>query len=288
VNERDRLFLREYAMYAGRNHTVAAVALFQAGRDAEGTAGIVEGLVRHQGSSDAKDTARRLNTAAAVQTVVVGRLMAELVATIEDVAALGWAIRERNHGLLERYLKSSVGEAVEFLDLTLLDPPADLTTMLRLPTVSTLESRLGIEPPQLVGEQCVALETSLRELGRAYRDVGSPVAPAENGGEPDDQIHVLLAIGEPEGGRKKVRGLLPEALNKLKHRFVLVAAISELGRLPGAPVRYAHIGRDPRTVDALFKRIVYVESVGVQLAELLRRIADAGLDDPVHFSGPAG
>jgi hypothetical protein len=282
VDERDRRFLNEYIGFSGLNHVVAAVALFRAGAGADATASRVEELVRHQSSDEATETARRLNTGARVQSIVVGRLLAELIAAIEDVAAFAWAIRERDRGLLTRFIKSSVGEAAQFLDLALHEPPADLAELLRLPPIPLVESRMGLQPPGLVGKQYRALELSLRELGRAYRDVGSRVAVTSASGSSDDQIHVLLDIGDaapdlPEG---KVRGVLPEALNKLKHRFMLVADVVELGRLPGPTVRYAHIGRDPKTVNALFDRVVYVASIGIQLAVLMKLLADAGLDDP--------
>lgn len=97
-----------------------------------------------------------------------------------------------------------------------------------------------------------------------------------------DQVHVVLdlldATAAP-GAASPRGGVLPASYNKLKHRFALIEDIDLFGSLPGEPILYAYLGRDPATVGALVERIHYVPRLGLEIATLIAMLADAGIDE---------
>jgi hypothetical protein len=281
MRARDRRFLQEFVQFSGMNHLVAGVALFRAGQDADATAAKLHELTDKVDPDGALARATELRTGVRVQSVLIGRLIAELAAAIEDVAALGWAIRFRRKGLFATYLRSSVGDAAAFLDLALADPAPTLGNLLRLPQLAEVESNLGPEAYAAIAHDYDVLPRALAELALAYRGSSVPVAATGSGAAPADQVHVVLdlldAIRAPEAGSPQ-RGVLPASYNKLKHRFTLIEDIDLFGSLPGEPILYAHLGRDPAAVGALVERIHYVARLGLEIATLIAMLADAGID----------
>lgn len=277
MDERDRHFLQEYAQFSGLNHIVTADALVGAGVRADETAARLHLAVSPMPVDAAIDAARNLNTGARVQSILVGRLVAELASAIEDVAALGWAIRERRKGLLATFLKSSVGDAATFLDLATSSPVADITELLRWPAVDKLAAAVGEAHREAISQSYALLPVALAGLGRAYRDPGIDIRRTSADPGKPDCIHVLLALVSHNGPEKR-KGVLPDAFNKLKHRFVVIEDIVALGQLPGPALRYAELGRRPELVAALQDRINHVARVGLEMAAIQSVLADSGLD----------
>lgn len=281
MNARDRRFLQEFVQFSGMNHLVAAVALFRAGMDAEATAAKLHELTDKVDADGALARAIELRTGVRVQSVLIGRLVAELIAAIEDVAALGWAVRLRRKGLFATYLRSSVGDAASFLDLARVDPAPTLEKLLRVPPLAEVEENVEPDTYTAIAQDYDVLPRALAELGIAYRGPGGPVAATGPGAAASDQVHVVLdlidATGVPGVG-SSARGVLPATYNKLKHRFTLIEDIDLFGSLPGEPILYAHLGRDPATVGALVERIHYVARLGLEIATLIAMLVDAGID----------
>ena len=281
MKARDRQFLQEFIQFSGMNHLVAAVALFRAGVHADATAAKVHELTDKVDADGALARAIELRTGVRVQSVLIGRLVAELTATIEDVAALGWAVRLRRKGLFASYLHSSVGDAASFLDLACGNPAPTLEGLLRLPPLAELEAHLAPDAYAAITHDQEMLPRALGQLGIAYRESGVPVAVTGSGAAVPDQVHVVLdlldATAAPDAASPRV-GVLPASYNKLKHRFALIEDIDLFGSLPGEPILYAHLGRDPATVGALVERIHFVARLGLEIAILIAMIADAGID----------
>lgn len=282
MKPRDRRFLQEFIQFSGMNHIVAAVALFRAGVDADATAARLHELTDRTDAGGALARAAELRTGVRVQSILIGRLIGELTAAIEDVAALGWAVRFRRKGLFATYLLSSVGDAASFLDLARVDPAPSLEELLRLPPVSEVESSLPPDVSAAMAHDYAVLPRAFAELANAYRGSGVPIAATGTGAAPADQVHVVLdlltgPVASPGGAPE--RGVLPASYNKLKHRFMLVEDIDLFGSLPGEPILYAHLGRDPTTVGALVDRIHYVARLGLEVATMAAMLADAGIDE---------
>jgi hypothetical protein len=147
--------------------------------------------------------------------------------------------------------------------------------------LAEIETNLGPNAYAAIAHDYDVLPRALAELTSAYRGSSVPVAATGSGGAPADQVHVVLdlldAIRAPEAGSPQ-RGVVPASYNKLKHRFTLIEDIDPFGSVPGEPILYAHLGRDPATVGALVDRIHYVARVGLEIATLIAMLADAGID----------
>lgn len=282
MKARDRRFLQEFIQFSGMNHLVAAVALFRAGVDADATAARLHELTDRIDAGGALARAAELRTGVRVQSVLIGRLIGELTAAIEDVAALGWAVRLRRKGLFATYLRSSVGDAASFLDLARADPAPSLEELLRLPQLAEVEAALQPDVYAAMAQDYAVLPRAFADLANAYRGSGVPVAATGSGAAAVDQVHVVLDLLEAtaaSSGGVPGRGVLPASYNKLKHRFMLVEDIDLFGSLPGEPILYAHLGRDPATVGALVDRIHYVARLGLEVATMAAMLADAGIDE---------
>lgn len=281
MKARDRRFLQEFRQFSGMNHLVAAVALFRAGVDADATAAKLHEITDKVDTDRALARAIEFRTGVRVQSVLIGRLIAELTAAIEDVAALGWAVRFRRKGLFATYLRSSVGDAASFLDLARATPHPTLERLLRLPPLTEVEENLEPDVYAAIAHAYDLLPRALGQLGHAYRGSGFPVAATGSDAAASDQVHVVLdlldATSAPDVG-SQLGGVLPASYNKLKHRFALIEDIDLFGSLPGEPVLYAHLGRDPATVGALVERIHYVARLGLEIATLIAMLVDAGID----------
>ena len=112
IRERDRIFLNEYVQFGFMHHVIAAEALRSAYEHADGVATRMREHVERTDRASAAEIASRMNDGARVQTVVVARLLSELAAAIEDLAALMHAVRHRDRGgILAEYLEADVSAA---------------------------------------------------------------------------------------------------------------------------------------------------------------------------------
>jgi hypothetical protein len=93
---------------------------------------------------------------------------------------------------------------------------------------------------------------------------GVPVSPEDL--EPD-RLALILGIGDAEATGP--RGLLFQAHNKIKHRFMVIEDIATVGATPGDPVRLGHLPRDQAIVMRLVDNIAQVALSTGELAALL-------------------
>ena len=245
MNPRDREFLSNYVRFSGLNHVITAVALYRAGVEADDTAIRLIQEVDLLDLEEASASARHLNQGARVQTVVIGRLLAEFVATIEDVAALAWAVRERERGLFARYLHSSVGEAVMLLDRACGVPRPTLEELLRFPAISDVKSRLPMVASAAIERDYATMPDTFAQMGNAYRqrEFGMEVPAGQVGRPSDDRLHVVLELLDDPNEGSQSKGTIVEAYNKLKHRFTVMETGDQFG--PGSGTRTSAATRGP-------------------------------------------
>jgi hypothetical protein len=97
------------------------------------------------------------------------------------------------------------------------------------------------------------------------------VSPGDLG---PDRLALILGIGD--AGATGLRGLLFQAHNKIKHRFMVIEDIETVGATPGDPVRFGHLPRNPAMVMRLGDNIAQVALSTGELAALLLMLDQAG------------
>lgn len=267
--ERDRVFLNEYVQFGLMHHVVAAEALRSAYERAEDTAAAMHEQIDRTDAATARATAIRRNDGARVQTIVVARLVSELVAAIEDLGALMHAIRHRGRrGILVEYLESQVASVGDMLDLLIEHGGGEWPALLNLPD---LESAAGIEDDVVssLRHDYENLGRHLQSVGIMYRDTGQPGVKTTAIEVPPDQVAIILAIGDGKGEDvPRKGGVLAQAHNKIKHRFAVAEDI-RLYREAGGPVTFGHYPRDPTHVRQLVANVTQVALLGAELCALV-------------------
>ena len=271
LTDRDRTFLHEYVQFGHLHHVVVAEALRSAYERADVTATAMREQVERTDRATAEAGARRLNDGARVQTVVVARLLSEYAAAIEDLGALIHAIRQRaRRGVMVEYLETQVQGAADTLDLLIARRGEGLAPLLTLPRLDTFADR--VDPVALEGlrHDYEFLAAHFAQIAGQYRDPGPQGVATDVVGVPEDHAAIVLGLvdqGEDTPDRRG--GLLAQAHNKIKHRFMVIEDIAALGVVAGGNVLYTHYPRDPRAVRGLVHNITQVALAGAELAALM-------------------
>jgi hypothetical protein len=117
--EKDAVFLRDYIEFGYLNHFVTALALVEGARNARQLGVMSHEQLEFMTHDDAVRQEQSLRTGGRVQGIMVSRLFAEYVSTIEDFGAFLHAIRRRrqgNKGVFVKYLDSEVNAVADFFD----------------------------------------------------------------------------------------------------------------------------------------------------------------------------
>jgi hypothetical protein len=271
ITARDRAYLRDYIKFGLMNHVVAAEALRSAYQHADGAAATVRQLLERVDKATAADMAGQLNDAARVQTIVVARLMSEYAAAIEDLAGMMVAVRDRSAGVMSRYFTSTPAETGAMLQE--LEGSVDLPALLGLPSVDEQRGAIGDEALEALEHTYGVFTEHLRSVATAARQEGPAGVPVGLGDLELDRLALVLGIGD--AGTKGPRGLLFQAHNKIKHRFMVIEDIATVGATPGDPVRFGHLPRDQAMVMRLVGNIAQVALSTGELAALLLMLDQA-------------
>lgn len=271
LSERDRAYLRDYIKFGLMNHVVVAEALRSAYQHAEGVAAAVRQLLERVDEATAADLAAQLNDAARVQTIVVARLMSEYAAAIEDLAGMLVAVRDRNAGVVTRYFNSTTCETGAMLRE--LEEADDLRELLALPSVDDLRETLDDEALGALEHAYGAFTEHLHSVATAARMEGPAGVPVSPGDLEPDRLALILGIGD--AGATGPRGLLFQAHNKIKHRFMVIEDIATVGATPGDPVRFGHLPRNPAMVMRLVDNIAQISLSTGELAALMLMLDQA-------------
>lgn len=277
--DRDRIFLHEYVQFGHLHHVVVAEALRSAYERAHETATAVREQLERTDRATAEAGAKRLNDAARVQTVVVARLLSEYAAAIEDLGALIHAIRKRaRRGVMVEYLETQVRGAADTLDLVIARRDEGLGSLLALPGLETIAQRL--DPAELEGlrHDYESLAAHLAEIAGQYRNPGPQGVATDIVGVPKDHVAIVLGLIDlGANGPNRHGGLLAQAHNKIKHRFMVIEDIAALGVAAAGNVLYTHYPRDPRAVRALVHNITQVALAAGELAALMLALDGASV-----------
>jgi hypothetical protein len=265
LSQRDREYLRDYVKFGLMNHVVVAEALRSAYEHAGDSATATRQRLDRVDKVTAADTAGQLNDAARVQTIVVARLVSEYAAAIEDLAGMAVAVRDRRAGVMSRYFTSTTGEARMMLQE--LEESDDLCELLGLPRVDDLRGALEDEALAAVEHTYGEFTEHLRSIAKAARQEGPAGVPAGRGDVGHDRLALIIGIGDEEA--KGPRGLLFQAHNKIKHRFMVIEDIATICGTPGARVRFGHLPRDQTAVMRLVANITQVALSTAELAALV-------------------
>jgi len=268
---RDRAFLREYIQFGYMHHVIAAEALRSAYERSHEIAIAMRQQIGRTDRPTAEATASRLNDGARVQTVVVARLLSEYASAIEDLGALMHAIRHRRRrGVLVGYLDAPVSAAADVLDRLMGRGEKGLDWLLRLPPLSALEERFDRATLAGLRHDYEALGERLAQIADQYRNPGPQGVVTDVVGVPEDHVAIVLGLIAPGDEAPERRGgLLVQAHNKIKHRFMVIEDIATLGVAAGGNLLYTHYPREPRAVWGLVQNITQVALVGGELAALL-------------------
>jgi hypothetical protein len=281
---RDQVFLNDYVQFGFMNHIVGAVAFYNSGREADATATAVRSLAEQIKTQDAEQMVACLRDGSRVQRVAVGRLYAELAATLEDFGAFCFAVRWRTSGgIFKRYLRSQSSDVANFFDYALLHPNADLGELLNLPSLPSLQAQLDPNFHMVVDHDYAMLSTEVQLVAQGYRKVGvmSQDGILQNGLPSDwlDYTNIILEIIDGSDTTPK-GGILVQAYNKLKHRFTVVEDLEALSNVTAGErhaIRYARYSVSPEPVEQLLASIVNVVRGQMELAALLGKLDSQGI-----------
>lgn len=265
LSNRDRAYLQDFIQFGFMGHAVAAEAYRRAYEQAEAAAACVRSQLERIGPADAAAMAQELNDGARIQSIVVARLVSEYAAAIEDLAGMMVAIRDRGEGVMRTYLTSGVSQTGDVL--AAIDRGEELGAVLGLPDPDSLPGDVSAELRTDLEHAFGDFAGSLRQIAAAARDEGEREAATTAGAGTNDRIAVVIDVGEPV--RRRPRGLLFQAHNRVKHRFMVVERIESLGDLPAEPIRYATAPRDPVFVATQVSNITQVCLATAELAALL-------------------
>lgn len=103
----DRVFLQQLHDFTYMGRPITAIGLYDAGCAFDRTSMLIHENIDLMSEYEAIEEAKRLNTGSRVQRVVVVRLFAELMAGLEDLGSLCFAIKHRrNESIFKRYALS--------------------------------------------------------------------------------------------------------------------------------------------------------------------------------------
>ena len=286
--QRDQVFLNDYIQFGFMNHIVAAQVLYSAGASPDATATALRGAVENLQPEQAKALASELNDGPRMQRIVVGRLYAELASTVEDLGALGFAIRHRAKdglGILKRYLRSMTSDVGTFYADVLGATGADLGALLRLPDLAALETQVTPEAHKRVVFDYGQLAEALRQAAATYRAAipaaGTPVrTPLTLPAAWEDSTNILLEIADQgDSPKPSASGAMPMTFNKLKHRFMVVEALDRFAAISDVAqeLTVVHYPLNADSVAKLLTQVVQATMCSVEIASLVFSLANDGV-----------
>lgn len=286
--EKDAVFIRDYMEFGYLNHYVNALALVEGAKNASQLGVISHEQLKFMSHDDAVHQEEYLRTGARVQGIMVSRLFAEYVSTIEDFGAFLHAIRRRrqgNKGVFVKYLDSEVNAVADFFDYVIKNPTLDLGQMLELPTIDKLKSRLSLDKLQDTENHYREFAKVVVDLAKSYRersiassaDVSTKTLPSDW----TDSIYTVLELSPANGqsAETDTKPLMTEAFNKIKHRFMIIEMLDNFLKVEpkDTTLRVAFQSRDPEWAFGLLQTIGGIVMYQAEIAATILEIYKAGV-----------
>jgi len=289
--EKDVVFLRDYMEFGYLNHFVTALALVEGAKNASHLGVISHEQLEFMSHDKAVRQEQSLRTGARVQGIMVSRLFAEYVSTIEDFGAFLHAIRRRrqgNKGVFVKYLDSEVNAVADFFDYVIKNPTLDLGQMLELPTIEKLKSKLSSDKLQDTANHYRDFAIVVADLAKSYReksvassaDISTKTLPSDW----TDSIYTVLELSPsnvPANGQSEndTKPLMTEAFNKIKHRFMIIEMLDDF--LKAEPkdttLRVAFQSRRPEWAFGLLQTIGAIVMLQAEIAATVLEIHNVGI-----------
>jgi hypothetical protein len=232
----DRVFLDDFLRFAWKQHLAVARILVDARRQ---TASYVPRLPHwdapvpdldlRTSQVESQGEERRF------ESMIVAKLFAEMVSTLEDFGAFCAAIRDRRDaGILVRFLRGR-REVYSFYAEVLECPTSPLDIVLKLPSIETLANHLDDESLTMVQStytdhlERIAAFASIfstpKEQVAASLDVPL-VPPRESWGK---FVHVITDVSSSAIRKEPFSGGVTQMIhNKIKHRYMVIDQFDEL------------------------------------------------------------
>ena len=165
MDKRDRAFLQDMMNFIYMNRVATAFSLAETitnpkpitAKTMKGIHGLPHPLMK---ASEQEDLINKLSDVriASVQSIMIARIYAELIAAYEDVGTFCWAIKKRKterKGIFATYLETRDGSYKQFFEKVihsiegrgLKEPPVTIGDLLKLPSTSDLQ---GYFPQELL------------------------------------------------------------------------------------------------------------------------------------------
>jgi len=259
---RDRVFLKDYADLAAKNHLYAALALEQALVSPRGHVGLLESS-RAIHEVELASSEQMVSEAGRFQVICQAKIFAEMVAAFEDFGALCHAIATRSEReIMVGYLRCSVGQVDRFFRRVLSATSPTLEEHLLLPNRAVVLASTPKDLGAILSDSYNELPQILAGAAQHYAtmpDRTHAVALSQPGA--DWREHINIFVDAVPVGRKAPSDAVMHrrVFEKIKHRFLVLTEIADYAQAGGDPE--FHGVSYPRTQDALENMIMHLDEL---------------------------
>jgi hypothetical protein len=229
---------------------------------------------------------------ASVQSIMIAKVFAELIATYENLGAFGWAIKKRKtdgRGIFSWYAETREGGYAQFYQRIInrienrrpADPPVTLGDLLKLPPISDVQ---GCFPSELIGrleQDYLERPKFLYDIAKIYEGKIGDLWQAKTQTSPAEQvanqeitsaesyIHIITGL-LPIGSQPPQSKITTEIYNKIKHVFLVTENVHTYAD-PTDPIQlvFASLKRDPTVVQDWIDGIKSAAGLMNDIASLL-------------------
>lgn len=283
MDKLDKLFLTEYVNNIFMSHIMTAIALYSSGEPESLT--MSAGLLRKfsDGLSDdvAFKVSQELNDPVRVHNLIIPKLFAEYVATMEDVGALVFAIKNRNDSIFKRYYKSEPKDVTHLYESIKDDDY--INKVLLIPSIDELKRAKQAIDIDGFATSYENITNALKVLAKEYTTLGQHLnakkAIEDGDSRIEDALFVILrVIPKNSNGVVATKGVFPRAYNKIKHRFLVFSDLKELlNASQDYEITLMPLSRSPESVEMLHTRIIGVSRYGAEIAAIALTLGNHGL-----------
>lgn len=280
----DRIFLQQVHDFSCMGRPVTAIGLYDAGYAFDRTSMLLHKSINLLSDAKAIERAEQLNTGARVQRVVVVRLFAELMAGIEDLGSLCFAIKHRkNESIFKRYSLSESEHGTflsEIFDCKK-EKPLNLPSMLKIPEIGKLK---GL-PVDVYGDIEKAYNQIAKNIqGAAMLFKSKNVKTGKIDGR-DDLVYVVYHTQDKNKPSDKLSksSIRVKTYNKIKHRFLVFDTMDLLEKAIaegdiGLEFDYIPFSYESKNVKDLCDFIMTISACMADIATVLLLLENNGVE----------
>lgn len=262
LSPRDKIFLKDYADLAAKNHLYAALALQQALVSPHEHVGRLE-VSSAIHALELASSEQKVSEAGRFQAICQAKIFAEMVAAFEDFGALCHAIAARGEReIMLGYLRCSVGQVDRFFRRVLNAPSPTLEELLLLPARADVFASAPKDLGAILSDSYNELSEILAGAAQHYAtmpDRTHAITLSLPGA--DWREHINIFVEAVPAGRKAPSSAVMHrrVFEKIKHRFLVLTEIGDYAKISGDPE--FHGVSYPRTQEALENMILHLDSM---------------------------